>query len=67
MKTYGLEFGCSRCRFRLPAVENLWRRWLKRSRECVRRKDQRVEDKFILEREGNAIEVNTSLFLGYND
>jgi hypothetical protein len=28
---------------------------------------ERMEDKFILEREGNTIEVNTSLFLGYND
>ena len=28
---------------------------------------QRVLDKFILEREGNTVEVNTSLFLGYND
>jgi hypothetical protein len=28
---------------------------------------ERMEDKFILEREGNTVEVNTSLFLGYND
>jgi hypothetical protein len=28
---------------------------------------ERMKDKFILEREGNTIEVNTSLFLGYND
>jgi hypothetical protein len=28
---------------------------------------ERMEDKFILEREGKAVEVNTSLFLGYND
>ena len=28
---------------------------------------ERMEDKFILEREGKAVEVNTSLFLRYND
>jgi hypothetical protein len=28
---------------------------------------QRVLDELILEREGNNVEVNTSLFLGYND